>query len=49
MNKEVILQLFRKQVSQPGIYKDFVEHLGVDIENVKGVEAIPFMLSLIHI
>ncbi len=43
MIKEVILQLFRKQVSQPGIYKDFVEHLGVDIENVKGVEAIPFM------
>ena len=43
MSKEVILQLFRKQASQPGIYKDFVEHLGVDVEHVKEVEAIPFM------
>ncbi|HAB90321.1 MAG TPA: acyl transferase [Bacteroidetes bacterium] len=43
MNKEVILQLFRKQASQPGVYKDFIEHLGIDIDNVKKVEAIPFM------
>ncbi|MEC9221956.1 MAG: acyl transferase, partial [Bacteroidota bacterium] len=43
MNKEVILQLFRKQASQPGIYKDFVEQLGINVDTVMEVEAIPFM------
>ena len=43
MNKEAILQLFRKQASQPGIYKDFVEQLGVNIDTVMETEAIPFM------
>ena len=43
MNKKVILQLFRKQASQPGIYKDFVEQLGINVDTVMEVEAIPFM------
>jgi len=43
MNKEVILQLFRKQASQPGVYKDFIENLGVDLDTIQKVEAIPFM------
>ncbi len=37
------LQLFREQVSEVQVYREFVEHLGVSVQSVDSLDRIPFL------
>lgn len=41
--EEIALSLFRFQANNNPIYKQFIHHLNLDIENVKSINSVPFL------